>query len=133
MQDSPLSALIAAVQEALKDTLEGEVTQTPLRQLVLFQITQQRGIFRNDRQVINQLLQDAIGILEQSNSTYATVLRMRFFDNLAVRRVANELNLAESTVFLQQRNAIEKLQRLLRHRSCRSGPKLRNGWRNGCR
>ena len=89
------------------------MTQTLLHRLVLFQITQQRGIFRNDRQVINQLLQDAIGILEQSNSTYASVLRMRFFDNLAVRRVANELNLAESTVFLQQRNAIEKLAEII--------------------
>ena len=125
MQDSPLSALIAAVQEALKDTLEGEVTQTPLRQLVLFQITQQRGIFRNDRQVINQLLQDAIGILEQSNSTYATVLRMRFFDNLAVRRVANELNLAESTVFLQQRNAIEKLAEIIETQELQERSKIK--------
>jgi LuxR family glucitol operon transcriptional activator len=34
---------------------------------------------------------------------------MRFFDNLPVRHVANELNMAESTIFLQQRSAIEKL------------------------
>lgn len=101
--------LATQVRQALKDFRRDSAGASNWRALWLYRALRRAGGFHNDRQVVNRILVDAVDRLAQVNRSYAQILRLRYFDNLQVYHVANELNLAESTVYAQQRAAIVQL------------------------
>ena len=57
----------------------------------------------------NHLLYRALKILRLEDSESASLLEMRFQDGWSAQRVANRLNIAESTVYAKQRQAVRRL------------------------
>ncbi len=55
---------------------------------------------------INQILLNLLNRLENQEPDLAQILRLRYLDRLGVAKVANRLNLSESTVFRKQRQAL---------------------------
>lgn len=97
------------IHQALKNAHQDAVNELTLCALTIFRQARKQAAFQTERQTLNQMLLDAIDKLESMNDLYARVLRMRFFDRLPIHRVAAELNLAESTVYLHQRAALDHL------------------------
>lgn len=58
-------------------------------------------------QAANQLLLNLLNKLEGQQSELAAILRLRYLDRLEVAKVANRLNLSESTVYRRQREALD--------------------------
>lgn len=105
--------MVNVVQQALKDMQRERTAQGPWQRFALFRDIQRRGAFHNDRQVINQILRDGIERLKENSPVHASVLHLRFLDKLSVLQVANQLHMAESTVYAHQRAAIDKLAEIV--------------------
>jgi len=65
------------------------------------------------RQATNQVLLSALGILRLNHEKDATLLLKRFVENKPSFVVANELSVAESTMYKMQRQAIRRLTAIL--------------------
>lgn len=111
-QTVSLPQLRKDVQEALKAWHKESVAGSTLDYLQLFR-QQQRESPRNIRQTANQLLFDGIQQMEAEKQDHAKVLRMRFLDNLTVEVTANQMNMADSTLYDLQKQAIDHLTQLL--------------------
>ncbi len=68
---------------------------------------------RNPRHVTNQLLLNALGVLEQTSQEDVQFLQRRFLDQWPISRLANHFNVAESTIYLMQREAVQHLAEIL--------------------
>ena len=85
---------------------------SPLERLALVRRIQSAGQV-NLRRATNQALLEALDRLEVDHARDAAVLRKRFLDDRPVYAVANELNVAEPTLFKMQRQAILRLAETL--------------------
>ncbi|MEZ4613634.1 MAG: hypothetical protein R2838_25905, partial [Caldilineaceae bacterium] len=61
------------------------------------------------KRATNEVLYAAIRTLAEQSPEDADILEWRYLDGQSVSHVANRRNIAESTVYVQQRNAIAKL------------------------
>lgn len=109
----PFATLRKDVHRALRDWHEADETTTPLGYLYLFRRLQRQGV-GNARRVTNRLLLQAIETLEATYDTDARFLQARFLERLPIHRLANQLNIAESTVYVVQRQAIARLAAVIR-------------------
>lgn len=109
--------LVDDVRSALKQWHGDANAQSSLHYLYLFrQIArerQQRGL-TGDRGATNQLLQNALDRLAYTHDADAKFLQYRSLDLWSIQRLANHYNVAESTVYTMQTNAIERLAETLR-------------------
>lgn len=113
-ESSQFPTLVDDLKDALKQW-QGEANrERPLRYLYLFRQIERQG-HDNLRRVTNHLLAGAIEILKQTHETDAKLLQMRFLDLWPIHRLAHHFNVAESTVFTMQREAIERLADTVRH------------------
>jgi hypothetical protein len=110
-----LPDLYEDVHQALRLWHTSSANGSPLTQLQGYQ-----QLLRNDsqnvRQVTNQLLLTELDELTHEQSELATLVRLRFVDDLPVRMVANKLNLAEGTVLKKQQEGLTRLADSLRRR-----------------
>lgn len=68
------------------------------------------------RQATNELLLDALNVMAADyDAQAAKILRLRFCDELPMHRVANEVNLAESTANRKQQQAMQSLTHILQN------------------
>ncbi|MCA9921477.1 MAG: hypothetical protein KC421_03845 [Anaerolineales bacterium] len=65
------------------------------------------------RLVTNQVLLDAINLLEHEDQEQAQVLKYRFVQQLPVVRVGYKMNVAEATVMRMQRSGVDNLAQIL--------------------
>ncbi len=64
-------------------------------------------------QAANQLLLNLLNKMEGQESELAVILRLRYLDRLEVAKVANRLNLSDSTVYRKQREALNWMAKQL--------------------
>lgn len=108
LQDPTFPTLVDDVWQALKQWHGEANAPSPLRYLYLFRAEMRREA-GSERRVTNQLLRTAIEVLREAHFADADFLQKRFLDLLSVQRIANQLNSAESTIYLLQKQAIERL------------------------
>ncbi|NJN83090.1 MAG: AAA family ATPase [Caldilineaceae bacterium] len=102
------------VRQALKQWHGPSHSASPLADLYLFRQAE-RTAHTNPRQVTNQLLLNAIEVLRQTHESAAHLLQKRFLDLMSIIQLANQLNVAESTVYGMQREAIDLLTDTVRN------------------
>ena len=100
------------VQHALKDWHSSNQDSHTLSELYLFRNAQQadRG---TPRQATNLILKRAIDTLQERYERDAKLLEARFMDCVAIHNLANQYNVAESTLYTMQREAIDRLTSIL--------------------
>jgi hypothetical protein len=96
------------VRQALKEWHEDSSADSPLSYLYLFRQAQREEQV-TAHQATNQVLLKAIDVLQETHHEDARLLRLRFLDLLPVYRLANQSNVAESTFYTKQREAINRL------------------------
>jgi hypothetical protein len=101
------------VRQALKEWHGNSDAPSPLRYLYLFRQVQREG-YNNERQATNQVLLRAIEALEATHPQDAHLLQLRFLDLLPIYQLANQFNVAESTFYTMQREAVERLTTTIR-------------------
>lgn len=69
----------------------------------------QRQLMVQPQLVVNELLLDALEQLHEEFPQDATLIRRRSLDGLSVRHLANQQNIAESTIYPKQRKATNRL------------------------
>lgn len=106
--ESTFPSLVDDVWQALKQWHGDANALSPLRYLYLFRAEMRREA-GSERRVTNQVLRNTIEVLREAHFADADFLQKRFLDLLSVQRIANQLNSAESTVYLMQKQAIERL------------------------
>lgn len=84
---------------------------SPLAHLTLVQQGLAAGY--NLRQATNQALLDGLEALQVDFAADALLLRKRFLDDRPAFAVANELNMAEATLFKAQRRALDRLAEVM--------------------
>jgi hypothetical protein len=100
------------VHEALKLWRSSDTTDSPLSHLRLFRYAYIKST-GNVRQATNEILLKAIEALAVDHAKHATLLRKRFLDGMVMYAVANSLNMAESTAFRMQKEALKHLALIL--------------------
>ncbi|MCB0073937.1 MAG: hypothetical protein KDE20_20860, partial [Caldilineaceae bacterium] len=96
------------IQSALRNWHARTDDDAALHDLHLFW----RALAQHDgapKRAANEVLYTAIRALAEQSPEDADILEWRFLDKQPVSYVANRRNIAESTVYVQQRNAIHKL------------------------
>ncbi|MFN8493005.1 MAG: NB-ARC domain-containing protein [Caldilineaceae bacterium] len=104
--------LYEAVRLALRQWHGDNNAPSPIGHLYLFRKVQRNG-YTTLRRTTNQVLLDAMEELQQTHEHDMKLLQMRFLDLLPVQRLAHHFNVAESTIFTMQRQAIERLAETL--------------------
>ncbi len=100
--------LRADVHLALKQWHATTDTSAPLHHLYIYRKLARRDP-ENPRRVTNQLLLQALAQLRTTYEADADLLQARFLDRKSVVHVAHRLNHGESTIYVQQRQAIDRL------------------------
>lgn len=108
----PRSRLYNDVHQALKHWHSAAEEASPLSYLYLFRCLQRQKI-GNSRRVTNQLLLNALESLRITHEADARFLYARFLERQPIYQLANQLNIAESTVYVLQRQAIARLVDLI--------------------
>jgi len=72
-----------------------------------------RATGRNPRHATNQILLEAMAVLQQTYARDVHFLRLRFLDQRSINYLANHFNVAESTIYLLQRQATQRLTQTL--------------------
>lgn len=93
---------------SLKQWYRGRNSPSPLAHLYLYELAR-REPNASDRFCNNCILEQALTCLGESHVDAAMLLRERFLDQKKVRTVAYQRNVAESTLYEQQKLAIEQL------------------------
>ena len=101
------------LRQALRQWHGPSHTASPLADLYLFRQTE-RTTHANPRQVTNQILLQALETLRKTHESAASLLQKRYLDAMSVIQLANQLNVAESTVYTMQREAIQMLADTMR-------------------
>jgi len=102
------NVLLLALQHWHRDSS----AQEALSGLYLFQALQ-RCEGDSNRYTVNAILQQGLEKLAVENAELELVLRYRYLDGKPVLEVANHLNIAESTVYNKQNEAVAQLTRIL--------------------
>lgn len=113
MSDLPpqFPTLYKDLHHALKDWAKTDLP-SPLIYLSLYQSYQRQGL--SPRDATQQLFATALDGLAVQYPLHAQLLKQRFEAGQSIQQVANLLNLAPSTVFLKQREAISHLAEVIR-------------------
>jgi len=104
--------LAEVVHQALRQWHSDSNAPSPLGHLYLFRKAQRNG-YTTLRRVTNQVLLDAMEVLKQTHEHDVKLLQMRFLDLLSAQQVGHHMNVAESTIYTLQRQAIERLAETL--------------------
>ena len=120
-----LSQLYTDIHEAFKQWQHKESGDSPLGYLKIVQ-QHPAAVEGKLREATNSVLEQAMTELAEHSQRMGQVLRSRFVDKEYVYQVASEFDIAESTVYREQREAMERLaltlkQRELRARTVRQG------------
>ncbi len=107
-----LSKLRNDVQDALNQWHDNNANGSTLSYLHLYRRMQSESN-QSARQTSNQVLNQTLQALELEDEKLAKVLRLRFVEQQTVFATANALNLADSTIYVIQRRAIDHLAKLL--------------------
>ena len=97
-----------AIKQALKDWQQEAPVDACFAQLYLYRKLQRKS-GSNAKLALNQLLLDSIRRLQETDEQAARFLHARYLDGLPMSRLENQMNLAESTLYVLQREAIERL------------------------
>jgi len=100
------------VLQALRQWHKDGPVPSPLANLYLFQICQRRES-GSDRHATNLILRNAVTELARVNVEYERLLCSRFLDCKSVYEVANDLNIAESTFYIRQNEAVARLTHII--------------------
>jgi len=96
------------IRQALKQWHSDNSLPSPLAILYLFRKTyNETG--RNARHTTNQILLAAMDVLQQTYDRDVQFLQLRFLDQRPINHLANHFNVAESTIYILQRQAIQRL------------------------
>lgn len=101
-------SLNEAIKQALKDWQQETPVDACFEQLYLYRKLQRKS-GSNAKLALNQLLLDSIRRLQETDEQAARFLHARYLDGLPMNRLENQMNLAESTLYVLQREAIERL------------------------
>lgn len=107
----PALITVAEVHEALKHWGRSEPDAGPWRGLILLRQAMRRAHTLADAR--DQVLANAIDQLAADDSQPARLLRLRFAQRLTAEETAQQLHMAASSVFRQQREAIGRLAALI--------------------
>ncbi len=100
------------VRLAFKQWHNDSNTPSPLAMLYLFRKAH-RETGRNPRHTTNQILLHAMEVLQQTYARDVQFLRLRFLDQWSINHLANHFNVAESTIYILQRQATHRLSETL--------------------
>lgn len=103
-----LENLYEVVQQAMKQWHSRELGASELMTLCALR-QMQRAQQLSAPHAVRALLSDALARLAQQDADAAQLLQMRFVDDMPVNQVAVQRHVAESTVYNQQRQALEGL------------------------
>ncbi len=95
------------VHTALQDWHRPNVERSPIDYLLIYREQHQSG--KRVRQATNEVLLWALDTLAIEYESHTTLLRKRFLDNRIMHAVANSLNVAESTAYRMQKEALSYL------------------------
>jgi hypothetical protein len=103
--------LYEAVHQALRLWHKAGTAGAPLESLALYQ----RALYQTGsvRRASNQILWDALEVLEGSNPQEATLLRERFLNDRPTHTLATEYNVGESKLYALQRHALHLLAEVI--------------------
>ena len=104
MSREALTNLGMDIHAALRLWHKGNTGDSPISHLYVYQQAQAKT--GNARQATNQVLLTALQTLESRQGQLAHLLRLRFLDQVKMRTIANQLNIAEGTAYKQQKQAI---------------------------
>lgn len=110
---SLITELRGAIQELLRQWREVS-SQPILENLQIFHQKQREALPARNYNV-RQLLSEALAILESMDQRQADVLRLRFLEGFTVLETAHKLKMAEQTVYLDQREGIDRLAAILQN------------------
>lgn len=100
------------IRQALKSWNNTDQEAHTLSALYLY-----RNVLRHEkllpRQATNIVLKDGIDLLRGSYERDAELLEARFMDSTSIQNVANQYNVADSTLYVMQREAIDRLVDIL--------------------
>lgn len=97
-----------AIKQALKNWQQDTPVDPCFAQLYLYRkLLRQSG--GNAKLALNQLLLDGIRLLQETEEQAAHFLHARYLDGQPMNRIQNQMNLAESTLYILQRQAIDEL------------------------
>lgn len=97
-----------AIKQALKSWQQDKPVDACFSQLYLYRKLQRKS-GGNAKLALNQLLLDGIRLLQETAEPSARFLHARYLDGLPMSRIQNQMNLAESTLYTVQRQAIDDL------------------------
>lgn len=114
VSDTPTFALLQPEDAllALRNWHRENLAENPLSRMYLFQSLQWRESGSN-RRIANLILEQGLAQLALENVELDQVLRSRFLDRQSALEVASDMNIAESTLFNRQNEAINELTRIL--------------------
>jgi hypothetical protein len=99
------------VHKALRKWHKANTKSSPIDYLSLFQQLKHQG--QNTRRATNQVILNALQLLEVERPEDASLLRKHFIDEQIVTQIANQLNISQELVYKRQRQAIEHLTEVL--------------------
>lgn len=102
-----LSKLSDDLHTALRLWHRDDSDASPLDYLLLYR--QRRSQVGSSRQATNEILHEGLASLALRFPDSAAMLRVRFLDHQLAHAVANQLNVAESTVYALQKEALDRL------------------------
>lgn len=104
--------LEADVHQALHLWHDVNCDETPLSYLLSVKRKLREGA-SNIHQATNEVLHEALKVLETEAEKGAKVLRLRFLDEMIVREVARKFDVEEPTMYRWQKLAIERLAKIV--------------------
>jgi DNA polymerase III delta prime subunit len=96
------------IHQALRSFWAGDNKDT-LADLLLAQKIRAKQDAATPRLISNQILQDGLDLLRQTNKEGADLLQWRFLDRETAQEIAYRLNVTENIIFQRQRTAIKQL------------------------
>lgn len=99
------------VHQALRKWHKANSKGSPIDYLCLFQQARHQG--QNTRRATNQVIINALQVLELERPQDARLLREHFIDERTVAQIANQLNISQELIYKRQRLAIEHLSEVL--------------------
>ncbi|MEM7134705.1 MAG: NB-ARC domain-containing protein [Chloroflexota bacterium] len=109
----PESELYNAIQSSLKNWHNDKSQPGVLQNFTLYQ-QQLASSGETEHGCTKFLLNEGLEALRSSHPQYSHLLSRRYIDDELAHKLANELNLAESTLFRKQKEAIDELVKTLR-------------------
>lgn len=123
---SALLVTTSSVHSALKHWRDTSLHESDLKSLLLYQRAQTRGA--TPLEAHRQVLDSTVTALGELHPHDAQLLHLRFRDGMTGRFVSRQLHLAESTIFAQQREAIERLTTIIQRQEAQLRSTYRTRW-----